>query len=198
MKVCTQCGVSKDTILFQPRKNVIDGLSSNCRKCSRDNATKYSRTVKGVINTIYRTQKSSSKTRNMPLPTYTIEWLSLWLKGQPLFYLLYDEWVKSGYDKYLKPSVDRLDDELSYTILNIQLMSWRENKNKYDSDRKNGIDKKQNKKVLQFSKDNIFVASYFSLSNASLKTGVSESCISNSCNGKTKYASGFIWKYAKI
>jgi len=198
MKICTQCKINRCKSEFRPRVESRDGLHSNCKQCGRLNATKYSRTIKGVIGTIYRTQKSSSKHRLMPLPSYSKQWLTEWLLNQKLFHKLYNGWVESEYDKYMKPSVDRKDDELSYTSDNIQLMTWQENKDKYDSDRISGVDKKQNKQVIQYSIDGNLLKSYHSLSNASIDTKISESCISNCCNGKIKTARGFIWKYAKV
>lgn len=201
MKVCMQCKLSKNIDNFRDRAIAKDGLNSNCIACEKLNCVRYSRTKKGVINTIYRSQKSSSRHRGMPLPTYSIDWLSKWLIEQLLFHELYDRWVNSNYNKYCKPSVDRLDDSLSYTADNIQLMTWEENKNKYDSDRINGIDKKQNKKIFQYSKDYTYINSFHSfhsLAKANIDTNISKSGISLCCSGKAKTAGGFIWKYAKI
>ena len=72
MKICTQCKINKCEFKFQPRVESKDGLHSNCRQCGRLNAIKYSRTIKGVINTIYRTQKRNSKHRDMLLPTRSL------------------------------------------------------------------------------------------------------------------------------
>jgi len=49
---------------------------------------------------------------------------------QPNFEELYNNWVKHGYDKWYKPSVDRLNDDKGYSFSNIQLVTWKENSDK--------------------------------------------------------------------
>ena len=44
-----------------------------------------------------------------------------------MFSELYDAWVDSGYDKWVKPSCDRTDPNISYVLDNLKLMTWREN-----------------------------------------------------------------------
>lgn len=54
------------------------------------------------------------------------------------------------------------------------------------------------KKVLQFTRNNEFVADYPSVSEASRNTGVNKTCILQCCNCRPNYksAGGFIWRYA--
>lgn len=49
-------------------------------------------------------------------------------------------------------------------------------------------------KILQYSKDNILLEQYNSITEASEKTGISISSISLCCNGKYKTAGSYIWK----
>ena len=55
---------------------------------------------------------------------------------------------------------------------------------------------KGNKEVLQYSKNGEFINKFKSLTEASNKTNIKNSCISAVCNGKQKTAGGFKWKYA--
>lgn len=77
------------------------------------------RTKKGLISTVYSAQKRKSKSRGMPSPTYSKDELSDWLYSNPLFHALFNNYVNNGYDSKLRPSVDRLDDNLSYCFENI-------------------------------------------------------------------------------
>ena len=51
------------------------------------------------------------------------------------------------------------------------------------------------KPVIQLTKDNIFIASYNSITEASEQTGTHHPHISSVCNGKRKTAGGYKWQY---
>ncbi len=51
------------------------------------------------------------------------------------------------------------------------------------------------RKVNQFTRDNIYVATHISISEASRTTGVTKENISSVLGGRTKTAKGFIWRY---
>ncbi len=51
-----------------------------------------------------------------------------------------------------------------------------------------------NKPVIQYTKDNVFVAEYDSIKDAALSTGGSASAISINCKGTTKLSGGYIWE----
>lgn len=152
------------------------------------------RSKNGIIKRIYLDQIQSSKRRNHQPPLYTNEELKKWMFDQPNFEDLYNNWVDSGYEKMLKPSVDRLDDYKGYNFDNIQLMTWEENEKKGYEDRKNGINNKQSKAVLQFTKDGEFVKEWYSMRKAE-RRGFCSGKISSCCRGKQKTHKGFIWKY---
>ena len=50
------------------------------------------------------------------------------------------------------------------------------------------------KKVIQYSKSDIFIAEFISTVDASNKTGINVSAICKCLNGKSKSSGGFIWK----
>lgn len=56
--------------------------------------------------------------------------------------------------------------------------------------------KDQSKPVVQYTKDNEFIAEYPSTMEAQRQTGVYNARISDCCLGKTKTANGYIWRYA--
>ena len=55
----------------------------------------------------------------------------------------------------------------------------------------------QSKPVAQFTKEGILIAQYPSRNEASRQTGYAYQHISSCCNGKTKSAYGYIWKWAE-
>ena len=52
------------------------------------------------------------------------------------------------------------------------------------------------KKILQFSKSGEFIREWPSMREAERELGIAQPSISGCCNGKRKYAGGYIWEYA--
>ena len=154
-----------------------------------------SRTKFGVICGIYRRQKRNSKARGHKPPQYTKQELINWANSQDAFHSLYDNWVKSGYKKPLKPSIDRISDYDSYRFENIQLMTWDSNNRKAHRDMVNGVNNKQSKPIKQLSINGESINEYYSLMKACRETGIDFRNISRAAlDGKT--AGGFKWQYA--
>ena len=153
------------------------------------------RTKKGVVETIYNSQKQTSKRKGYSLPTYNKKELEGWIFSQPLFHVLYDNWKRLDYQKNYKPSIDRKDDYVGYTMDNIQLMTWEENKVKGEKDRVSGINNKINKTVIQYSLDGEYIAEHHSISEAGRYTNSNFKHISSCCRKKRKTHNGFIWRY---
>jgi len=161
---------------------------------------KYYKTKVGVITRIYGGQRHRSKKRGHEMPLYSKKELSDWLFSKDLFHILFSKWENSGYDIYAKPSVDRLDDKKGYSFDNIQLMTWGENKDKSNRDRREGKlnSKTSHKSVLQYTKDGKFIAEYISGCEAGRQLGISQSYISLCCRGKYKSVGGYKWKFKGI
>jgi hypothetical protein len=60
---------------------------------------------------------------------------------------------------------------------------------------KTGILSARSKKVYQFNKEHILINCYNGVREASRKTNILSSCISDCCRGVQKTAGGYIWKY---
>jgi len=192
-KICSKCFKKKLTSEFYKQMDCNMQVQSECRKCNIDRIKLYSKTKKGLITRIYSNQKKSAKQRSQNAPSYTKLELKVWLYSQELFHELYNNWVISGYKNELIPSCDRINDYKSYTLYNIQLMTWQENRNKshinLDRKRKN----KQCKPVIQFDVDGNFIKKYYSISEAVRKTGINK--IGTCCRNKRKTAGNYVWKY---
>lgn len=189
-KICFKCNSFKPLSQFYKHSAMSDGYLGKCKSCTKNdvnqNQNDYDKTEKGVIRIIYKTQKGNSKRRGHIPPTYSKDELKTFLYENG-FKNLYNNWVNSGYDKKKKPSVDRLDDFKGYSLDNISLVTWEENKNKQTQDIINGTSTsgKRCKPVLQF-KDGVQIARYVSYADCKRAMGYSmeRSIKSNSIDRK--------------
>ena len=194
-KRCYACGSVKSIDCFGINKTEEDGYSALCKKCNNQKSRDYRKTKNGLILNIYQGQIKGSIKRNHPLPKYNKAELKGWILSQHNFNELYNNWVTSGYNKWLKPSVDRMNNENGYCFDNIRLVTWEENDKKEHINELNGTNNKRSKTVLQFDKQGNFIEEYYSISHASRETNTHNGDISCVCKGKQKSAGGFIWKY---
>jgi len=84
------------------------------------------KTRTGLIQKIYQHQKQASLKRNFKMG-YTLKKLREWVSAQPNFKALDWGWFLSGYNRWQRPSIDRIDSKKGYSLGNIQLMTWKEN-----------------------------------------------------------------------
>jgi hypothetical protein len=195
-KTCSKCDEEKSLIHFSKNKSQKDGLCYICRQCDKISYLNYTRTRKGVLGVIFSGQKQSCKQREMSPPTYSRKELELWLFSQDKFSYLYDSWVNSGYKTTLKPSIDRVDDYKSYTLDNIQLMTWGENRSKSHNDRKTGVNYKKSKRVIQSNKDTgEFIDIFNSPSLAARKMGINSRVIDYCCLHKLRFIGEYNFRY---
>ena len=154
------------------------------------------KTKRGLISNSYRHQIASSVKRGHVPPDYDKDELYDWVMDQPLFDLIYNNWVDSGFNTDLAPSIDRTLDSKPYSFSNIKLMTWQENREKSYADRANNPDHPSNKAVSQWTMEGDFVDTFESASVAGRETGISIMGIRNTRAGRNKSAGGFVWTYA--
>jgi len=174
-----------------------DRRASQCKECIKKQVMDRARTRLGLAGVIYARQHTFSKKRGHPPPNYTLKEFRLWLFDCLLFEELYLAWVKSGYDKMTIPSVDRLDDSKPYSLDNIQIMTWRENKQKAHRDMREGKiihGTKPHKAIVHLVLHSDEIIEYPSVREASRLFGKSASHISHTCNGNHK-AYGDLWYF---
>jgi hypothetical protein len=148
----------------------------------------YRKTTHGLLMNAYHAQKKRVKERGLPPVGYTFSEFEQRYSGDKKFLRVYDEWVKSNYQKDKKPSFDRINRKKTYTLDNITCMTWAENRYKQRMEAK--ICKI--KRVCAV-KDNEIVSVYFSVSDAARKLGGSQSLISRSLSHKNLSYLGYQW-----
>lgn len=195
MKKCSKCKEHKQESNFHKDKSRPSGYANNCKSC--DNLRQ--RDEKGLISRIYRSQKATSKNRGHVPPCYSRDELSDWLYLND-YKKLHSNWVGSGYEKELKPSVDRIDDYRGYSLENIQLLTWGENSKKAYNQRRNAVGLSGDsvcKSVDQFSLSGNFIKSHKSIAIAARETNCSSRGISKACCGHKDSSDGFKWRHSK-
>lgn len=195
-KVCTKCNNAVNCTEYHRRSKSPDGLSTVCKACAKSNKLLVKRSEKGLVASIYSDQKSHSRVRGNPQPTYSSTDLLHWVYLQDNFKALYAAWVASSYDKWCRPSVDRLRDSEGYSLDNIRLVSWKENNIQSHKDKLSGENKIDSKVVYQYTLSGEYVTSYHSMSEASRVIGIGNSALSVSIS-KCTSAGGFQWRYTK-
>ncbi len=180
MKRCNDC--KQDSVIFYRKKD------TSCKFCILGKVERYHKTKNGICAQIFSCQKSSSKGRGHTPPKYTKIELSEWLHSRDNFDELYNNWVKSKYDRWLKPSIDRLDDSKGYSFDNIRLVTW-------------DVNHKSNKgmfrKTFQYSMDGMLISSFISTTQAYIKTGIHRGSICECLSGVRKTAGGYKWEKQK-
>jgi len=197
-KICTKCNVEQPLDCYRVNKGYTEHV---CRECNRLESTRIRRTKDGVVNTMYSHQRGSSKKRNHAMPTYTKQELKDWLFSQEKFHTLYDNWKRLDYQSEYKPSVDRLDERIGYTMANIQLVSWGENNRNHSIGIELETSSKFTRPIKQYTLEGELIEEFISVAEASRQLYISTGQIIGVCAGtdgkKLRYkAKGFQFRYA--
>jgi len=196
-KKCRSCKNIKTLDAFGKMSRNKSKIEAICKICKAMKAKNYHRTKKGLITNIYIHQCKLSAKRGYSLPDYTSNELREVLLSNPSFHKLFKKWEDNLYNKQLAPSMDRINDYKPYTMDNIQLMTWKENREKASNDRKNGKNNKVNKAVLKLDINLNIIEEYHSASEAGRKNKIDRSWLSTCCRNTNYKAGGFFWRYKK-
>lgn len=192
-KECIYCNTVKSKLRFRKSQRTFNGYLDYCKDCSKEarmsNNSMANRGRIGVVSSMYSNQRRNSYKRNHPLPEYSQEELYSYVVNHPRFNRIYRDWINSDYDTNLKPSIDRKDDDIHYTMENIELKTWGENNAKGHSDTMKGINNKRSYPILQY-KENELIGEYYSIAEAKRQTGIN-GIASSATTGHT--AGGYSW-----
>ncbi len=161
MRKCSKCKEKKDLRDFAPDKPSRGGRRAFCRDCGNKDQVKRAKTINGKLRTLYYDQLSKSKERGHPKPSYSFEDLRDFAYKQPLFFVLYWDWVAHDYNKWYAPSFDRINAKQPYSIDNLEVMTWQDNSDKGRSEKKHqknstyiiGIDKTGQREIFESYSD---------------------------------------------
>jgi len=233
-KICKTCKIEKPLIEFYKR-NMDNGkirYSGECKECTKIRSKKNhekikntddfikkryvyakqyrqdkKRTVEGWYTKTYGRMTRDNKNKfNLPLPFSKEEFIK-WIQEnyKDKFKKLFQDYVDSDCDKYLNPSIDRIDDYKSYTFENMQLITWKENDVKGTNGVKNKVScaevgkKYCSKTVMQYDTENNLLMIFSSTHEVERVTGIDASAVAHACRqykkGKPGYAKGYIWHY---
>ena len=191
---CPKCGVNKNVNLFAKNKSRSNGYNSYCKECLKEDIKNSQRTKKGVVISIYGSQKRSSISRGTKLPLYTFEELYSYCINSILFNKLYENWKHSNYESGLKPSFDRINYDNPYGFDNIRLMTWEENaKRQYGLDRNRG-GSNMRKRIAIISEDGNIIKEFDSINKGKIYANLSNSTDITSSIKRKGTAGGYRWK----
>jgi len=143
VKICGSCGESKELTLFK-KSNSKAGYSATCKECANakqrerrrangDAETKrYEKTFNGYLMRTYRNMTSRVK-GILKKKAHLYKGLEIldkdtfyaWSKENEDYKNLHKDWVDSGYEYRLAPSIDRIDSSKGYVMGNIRwLPHW--------------------------------------------------------------------------
>lgn len=157
----------------------------------------YEQRITTVPQRMYWDQCSNSKVRGHTPPQYTKQELTEWVLSQPNYLALYNAWKESDYISNLRPSCDRLDNSKGYSLDNIELITWAENRSRAHRDIKAGTLGDRHRPTYQYTLDGTFVARYISQAEAERITGTNQQNISACCRGLLSYSNRFQWFYSE-
>lgn len=201
MKTCLRCEHTLPLAMFHSRTHIskytgepTTYCTSYCRKCNKLNCKERRNTKAGLFSLAYSGQLTSSKVRGHIPPNYTKSELSAWMESQPNFNQLFLAWVDSNYNRWLKPSPDRLNEELPYTFSNLRLTTWGDNAEAFKQKKvQHGVG--DCRAVHQFLNGTL-IQTFHSLHEAERQTGAASGNILRCCRGEYKTSKGFVWRYA--
>ena len=204
MKLCNVCEISKPITEFHLSPSHADGRMKICKKCRNIKYNKANFSL--IIRKIYFMQVHNSKQRGHSAPSYDAKQLLEWALKQPSQKSIWDNYVNSDYKSELKPSIDRKNPNKGYSLNNIQLMTWKENRAKGGQDKKNNIQLDRHRPVVAYHLDGSFYKKFHSVSEAARHVNGFDTSIRRVANGVPvstgrgrytvpKQHRGFIWKW---
>lgn len=163
----------------------------------RDEAKTSKRTPEAYFKQLLYLQRYRSKKKNFQPPTYTWDELKDWLDAQPNTVKVWNDWVNSGYQQELCPSIDRIDNKKGYSLDNIQLMTFQQNRAKGHQDVINGEQNTGMERVAVqgFYPDGSLQGTYASINEAARQTGMSAQTIGRHAKGIYKRPLKIYWRY---
>ena len=160
-------------------------MNTNTKERLLENTRRWRKTKKGVLTNMYDHMRRRHKV------FFSLQEFHNMFLNDKKFNRLYEEWVKSNYNKQLKPSIDRIDCRKPYTVRNIHMITWAENRFKQAK-----LDGKRGRKppVLQLLGDKV-IARFQSQRDVIKKLGINQGNLSMVLNGRRRTVNGYRFVY---
>lgn len=195
---CKTCTKKRTNLYYHNNQDIIKKKRIEPDKECRQ---RIKRTKTGWYTKTYgRMMRDNKKKFGTPLPFTKDEFIQ-WMEEnyKKKFEKLFHEYVESNCDKYLNPSIDRIDDYKSYVLENMQLITWKENDIKGHCGIKTkttcaNMGRNCGKIVIQYDEDKNEIMRFSSTHEAQRILGYDSSLIARACREGWK-SKGFYWKY---
>lgn len=152
----------------------------------REWRNKYKRSRRGVLTIMYHKMASRH-----PI-TFTRREFQDRYYADIKYNRLINAWERSGFQKNLKPSVDRINPKLPYTLANINMLTWAENR--FKQAKTDGKLKGRRPPVLVF-KDGVQIGRYRSQADLIKKLGLEQANVSAVLRGKRRFIASYTLCY---
>lgn len=130
MKKCSICKNLKLLSEFHKNKINLDGLDNRCKSCRKTEArNKYK---ESPFQTLYRCKKSESKKKGIPFDLESNYLKNIWTGICPIFNIPIEIGTE-GCGSHKSGHLDRVIPELGYIKGNVNYISGRANRIKYDA-----------------------------------------------------------------
>jgi hypothetical protein len=157
----------------------------------KNSVDKYRKTPKGLLTNIYSKMKERSLKNNRPLPNFSLLELHNKFLNDKEYMYIFDEWANNGYLTSYKPSIDRINPDLPYTLDNIQIMTWKNNREKGDLENSRRI----TTAIVMYDLDGNKIKEFESIKEAIKETGLNLGNIIACCQGKRNHTGNYKFKY---
>lgn len=146
MSYCTRCEIEKPKMDFHKDEQRREGIQSVCKECNKADqrlnraktfnkvSIRYERTPQGHLMRTYRNMKSRvtgiqySKAHLYQGKTLLDkEAFYQWANSSSDYFMLFEAWVASGYNRKLTPSIDRINANEGYEISNMRWVTHSRN-----------------------------------------------------------------------
>ena len=151
----------------------------------------FRRTPKGVLTNLYSKMKERNAAKGFGELPFTLDELQSAYLTDQTFLGLFSKWVDSEYAKDLKPSFDRTNPTIGYSLKNITVKTWSANRRKADWE-KSFI---YTTPIVMYDENGVFMREFGSTKEACQMTGLRQSGITACCQSRYKNTRVYIFKY---
>ena len=150
----------------------------------------YRKSKKGVLTNTFQHIKERCSKYNRELD-FDLKWLHERFITDPYFIECYEKWISSGMCLNDRPTVDRMDHKKGYLKNNVQILTWKQNRDKSNSEQV----QIKSKKISKLTASGDLIMNFDSVKLAASSLNISQGLISNVLIGKRNHTHGYKFIY---